>query len=156
MRRKDAQVTDVEKIKDILRNCEICRLGLSDGLYPYVVPVNFGFEINEEKLCLYFHGSKVGRKGDLIKKSPFAGFEMDANHSINTAEKPCDFSYKYQSIIGHGDVKPLTETKEKYRALSLIMSHYEERDSWQFDEKMLNATAVFKLEVLDYECKVRG
>ena len=42
MRRKDRKVTEPEKIREIIAAWDVLRLGLADGEYPYIVPVNFG------------------------------------------------------------------------------------------------------------------
>ncbi|MEG1863019.1 MAG: pyridoxamine 5'-phosphate oxidase family protein [Oscillospiraceae bacterium] len=153
MRKKERQVIEMEKIKEIMQACIVCHLGFAEGKSAYVVPLNFGFEEENGKVTLFFHGSKVGRKIDLINKMGWAGFEMDTNHAINSAPKPCDFSYRYQSIIGEGKVDFIEDKQGKVAALEKIMSHYEKRDKWEFDEKMLEATAVFKLQVEKMECK---
>ena len=41
MRRKDREVTDFDSIVRIIDKCDVLRLGLADGDYPYIVPVNF-------------------------------------------------------------------------------------------------------------------
>lgn len=47
MRRKDREVTELETVKEIIRQCDVLRLGLADGDYPYIVPMNFGWEEKE-------------------------------------------------------------------------------------------------------------
>lgn len=42
MRRKDREVTELEAVKEIIRQCDVLRLGLADGDYPHIVPMNFG------------------------------------------------------------------------------------------------------------------
>ena len=44
MRRKDREVTELEAVMEIIRQCDVLRLGLADGDYPYIVPMNFGWE----------------------------------------------------------------------------------------------------------------
>ena len=40
MRRKDREVTDIEKIKEILDACKVSRIGLMDQGKVYIVPMN--------------------------------------------------------------------------------------------------------------------
>ena len=68
MRRKDREVTDNYEINKIINSCQIIRLAFADGVAPYIVPLNFGFEEKDVKRTFYFHGAKEGRKLDLIKK----------------------------------------------------------------------------------------
>lgn len=42
MTRRERQVTDPEKILDILAKSKVAHLGLCDGEQPYVVPMNYG------------------------------------------------------------------------------------------------------------------
>ena len=44
MRRKDREVTDNYEINKIINSCQIIRLAFADGVAPYIVPLNFGFE----------------------------------------------------------------------------------------------------------------
>ena len=55
MRRKDREITDLERIDEIIRACDCCRLGFQDGEGVYIVPVNFGFAWEDGKRVLYFH-----------------------------------------------------------------------------------------------------
>ena len=82
MRRKDRAVTDPAKIRAVLAECQVCRLGLRDGDRVYVVPLNFGLAEREGKQFLYFHGAKEGRKADLIRQGGCACFEMDTGYRL--------------------------------------------------------------------------
>ncbi len=77
MRRTDREVTDFDKIMEIVDECDILRLGLSDGNYPYIVPVNFAYKLANDKLFFYIHGAKAGRKYELLQQNPVCSFEMD-------------------------------------------------------------------------------
>ena len=45
MRRKDREVTDFETIVQIIDECQIIRIGLADGEFPYIVPLNFAYTV---------------------------------------------------------------------------------------------------------------
>lgn len=153
MRRKNLEVTDIKHIDEIMKSCECCRLGFSDGDFPYIVPLNFGFEREQDKVTIYFHGAKEGRKIDLINKNKLAAFEMDTNHKLHTHEKACGHSYRYQSVIGGGKISLVSDFEEKSKAMNIIMNHLTGKGDWQFDEKMLNPVAIIKLEVSELSCK---
>ncbi|WP_278453702.1 pyridoxamine 5'-phosphate oxidase family protein, partial [Thomasclavelia spiroformis] len=55
MRRKDREITDFDEIMNIINKCDTCRLALFDKEFPYIVPLNFGVDIRDEQLYLYFH-----------------------------------------------------------------------------------------------------
>ena len=86
-RRHDREVTNTKDILDIIDACEVMRLGLADGLYPYIVPVNFAYQYKDGELFLYLHGASAGRKYELLRKNKCCTFEMDTHgdHIIKTS-----------------------------------------------------------------------
>lgn len=162
MRRKDREVTDKAHIYEIMKSCHCCRIGLYDNGQVYIVPMNFGEVIEEEKITLYFHSAKEGRKIDLIKQNPRVGFEMDTNYQLKTGEQACHYSAKYQSIIGEGIAEIVENSIEKTEGLKAIMRHatgqkesmeHATGKEWEFKEEMIEAVCVFKLMVDKISCK---
>ena len=153
MRRPKRQVTEKEEIKRIIDECKVCRLGLNDSGRIYIVPMNFGYEFREEKLVLYFHSAKVGRKIEILKQNPKAGIELDCRHGLMEAEKPCSHSYYFASLIGSGTAYIEEDTGEKRRALNIIMKHQTGKTFDNFEEKWVNAVAVVRVELDEYTCK---
>lgn len=153
MRRKDREITDPLKIRKIIEKCDCCRLGFSDGNRVYIVPLNFGYIESEGKRTFFFHGAEEGRKIDLIIRNGYAGFELDTNHGLNEKEAACEFSFRFQSVIGEGKVVIVKGTEEKRAGLQTIMNHYSDRQNWEFSDKMLAGVTVFKLEVEGMTCK---
>ncbi|MDO5409073.1 MAG: pyridoxamine 5'-phosphate oxidase family protein [Lachnospiraceae bacterium] len=153
MRRHDREITDPTRINEIISACTCCRLGLNDDGKVYIVPLNFGYEENQQKKIFYFHGAVQGRKLELIQKTHYAGFELDTNYELHTAGTACAHSARFQSIIGTGKIDIIEYLQEKRRALGLIMYHNTQKADWDFPEKALQAVAVFKLEVDELTCK---
>ncbi|MBE6883018.1 MAG: pyridoxamine 5'-phosphate oxidase family protein [Ruminococcaceae bacterium] len=154
MRRSDREVTDPSKIREIIDRCVCCRIGFYDEGDIYILPLNFGYERKQGGYTFYFHGAKEGRKITLIEKSPHVGFEMDANYALNESELPCNYSARFQSIIGTGTVSMITEKAEQKHALEKIMEHSTQmQKKWEFSEEMLNAVSVFQLDVIQLSCK---
>lgn len=156
MRRTDREITDRQTIIDIIERCECCRIGFYDNGEVYIVPLNFGVYYDEHRIIFYFHGAKEGRKIDLIAKSPCVGFEMDTNHNVYTKNNTgiaCTYTARFQSVIGTGKVSTVCDLNEKKHGLLLLMKHATQKHEWQFDDKALNAVAVFKLEVEKLSCK---
>lgn len=156
MRRKDLAVTDPAKIDAIIHSCDCIRLAFADGSHPYIVPLSFGYERKGEEQLFYFHGAAAGRKINLSRTLGYAGFELDTNQKINPNEKACDFSVRYQSIIGEGSIAELTTPQEKADALQVIMKHCSGRDDWDFPEAVLEKTCVFCLTVKELSGKEHG
>lgn len=61
MTRRERQVTDPEKILEILQRSKVVHLGLCDGNQPYVVPMITVMK-GRRALDLYLHGAPQGRK----------------------------------------------------------------------------------------------
>ena len=72
MRRSDREITDRNEILQVMERCDVCRLALNDGEYPYILPLNFGMEQAGEQIILYFHGATEGKKLNLIARDPRA------------------------------------------------------------------------------------
>jgi len=153
MRRKDREVTDPAKIEDIISRCVCCRIGFNDNGRVYIVPLNFGYEKTGENYTFYFHGAQEGRKIELIRRSPCVGFEMDTHYKLNEGEKACDYSARFQSVIGSGEMRMVTETQEKRHGLDLIMEYTTGKRRWDYPEPMLREVAIFKLSVTELSCK---
>jgi nitroimidazol reductase NimA-like FMN-containing flavoprotein (pyridoxamine 5'-phosphate oxidase superfamily) len=66
MRRKNRELTDLSEIIEIMKNCDVCRLALNDDDFPYILPLNFGIAVNEDKITLYFHSALEGYKVGLM------------------------------------------------------------------------------------------
>ena len=153
MRRHDREITDGNKIQAIISSCACCRLGLWDGQETYIVPLNFGFTLNEGRYTFYFHSAKEGRKIDLLARFPRVSFEMDTNYMLHEAEQACGHSARFQCVMGTGAIAFLDTPAEKEAGLQAIMAHNTGKAEWTFNETMLNAVCVFRLEVDSLSCK---
>ncbi|MGG5369190.1 pyridoxamine 5'-phosphate oxidase family protein [Enterococcus sp. AZ196] len=155
MRRKKRQVTDLDLIKNFVKKTQVVRIALNGEEYPYVVPVNFGYEWAEEKLILFVHGANDGKKVSMLQENPKVAIEMDGNHKlIEGTMNAATYSYAYQSLIGFGRAELVDELEEKRRALHLLMAHAAE--DAQFDEipeGMLKRTGIIKITLASYTMK---
>jgi len=142
MRRKEKEITEASAIEAIIKKSLVCRIALSEGNFPYIVPLSFGYR---DKM-LYFHGPLKGKKIDIIKKNQNICFEFDINTEIVKAEDACHWSMKYQSVIGFGKAVLLEDLDEKRKALDIIMSQYSDR-TFQFDDAILKKLGVIKVEI---------
>lgn len=154
MGRSDRMVTERSDIISIIDKCDCLHLALIDGDFPYVLPMNFGFEDDGEKLTLYFHGAKDGKKWELIANNPHAAFSMSCAHELVPGKVPCASTFKYMSVCGKGLVK-MVEGDERMHALTVIMAHYDRKQTHTFEEKHARAVSVFKMEVESFTGKSR-
>lgn len=146
MRRKDREITEIEKIVEIMKKCDVCRLALFDEEYPYIVPLNFGVQYDGEKIELFFHGANQGKKLSLINENNKAGFNMDCSHKLITGDKACDYTMEYESVIGQGIITILSDA-DKIEALDSIMRNYSKDANFEYNDHYVKAVTVFKLSV---------
>ena len=145
MRRKDREIRDTYGVREIIGECDCCRLAFSDGKGAYIVPLSFGYD--EEENALYFHGAAEGKKIDLVRRNGYAGFEMDTAHGLTEAEQACGYSFRYRSVVGEGSIRVVEGADEKKKGLNCIMGHMSGKDGWAYPEAMLKRTAVLRLDV---------
>lgn len=53
MRRKEREVTDKEEIRQILEKGQVIRIAMNNGEYPYILPVNYGYEMENGRITLF-------------------------------------------------------------------------------------------------------
>lgn len=123
MRRSDREVLDLDEILDIIDACDVCRIAMVDNGIPYVVPMNFGYMFDGEKLHLCFHSALEGRKLDILRQNPTVCFEMDTAHELTRGETPCQYGMDYASVIGIGTARIVETAREKCEMLSSVMLH---------------------------------
>ncbi len=152
MRRKDREVTTIEGIRSIIEKCKLCHLAMVDNGMPYVIPMNFGYELDNKTLCLYFHSAKSGRKIEILNKDKAVCFEMAVEGKLGEVVDPCNAGYLYESVLGFGHVEFIDDIPEKCRALSLLMKHQSKRD-FTFMEKQADSVCVFKVISTDFTGK---
>ena len=79
--------------------------------------------------------------------------EITDNEKIKEIIKACDYTTRFQSVIGNGKVEIIEDSQEKMKALLELMKHNTGKTEWEFDEQMLKAVCVFKLVVEEMSCK---
>ncbi|ACM19347.1 flavin nucleotide-binding protein, putative [Geotalea daltonii FRC-32] len=142
MRRHEKEIKDQPTLRAVIQQSMVCRLGLSDGYQPYVVPLSFGYEDG----YLYFHAAHEGRKIEIIRRNNSVCFEFDANTEIVENEEACDWGMRYKSVIGFGKAIFIEDIEEKRRALKIIMKQYSNR-SFSFPEQSVASTTVLRVEI---------
>lgn len=156
MRRKDREITDFDEMINIMKKCDACRIALNDEEtgFPYIVPLNFGMEVKDGQVFLYFHGAMKGKKLDLIQKDNRATFEMDCEHNFILYEERMSCTMGFVSVIGHGTIEIVSD-EDKYEALKILMRQYHAED-FKFDTRMMSVTTVLKMTITDMIGKRRN
>lgn len=154
MRRKDREVTDFNEIIKIIDECEIIRLGLSDGNFPYIVPVNFAYTVNEKQVEFYIHGAMAGKKYEMLTSNPFCSFEMDVSLEMDCIAEKKDVTMRYRCVMGKAKVEFLDGEEKQHAIDDILMARNEKTRNFEYNKSALRRTAVAKLTVLDISAKV--
>ncbi len=144
--------TNREKVEAFLKEAVVARLAMCADNKPYVVPVNFGIGDG----VLYFHSGNKGTKVKILSENPFIAFEMDADVEVVRKDDACKWSMKYKSIVGTGKAIQVVDPEEKKKGLDLLMEHHAPGESFVYQEKMLTATNVYKIEIESLRYKESG
>ena len=154
MTKRELQITDENQILSILDTAKVLHLGLCVDNEPYVVPMNYGYTMEDGKLVIYLHSAVRGKKLDMIRANPKVFFEMDCDRTPFEGKKPCQYGLAYSSIMGRGTARIVEDVEEKIRAMSVLMKTQTGKD-FSFDEKLVSIVAVIRIDVSEYTAKHR-
>ena len=158
MRRKDREVTELNDILKIVDKAQILHLGLFDDVYPYIVPLHYGYDYDEKSgaIIFYMHGAQAGHKLDLIKQSPNVCVELECDiELVSGGEIPCKYGSTYASVIGCGKAEIVEDSQEKIQGLKLLMVNQTGHD-FNIDEIMASSVVVMKVTVNNFTAKSRS
>lgn len=154
MTRREREVTDINEIVKILDKAKIAHIGLVDDGMPYVVPMNYGYTLENGKLTLYLHGATEGRKLDIIRKKPDVFCEIDCDIEAFSGDIACRYGITYSSVMAEGTAHILDDVNEKREGLKILMKTQTGKD-FDFTDKMVNVVSVIKIEVIAFTAKHR-
>ena len=154
MTRREFEVKDPGVIRDILDGSKFLHLGLVDDGMPYVVPMNYGYKMEDGKLTLYLHSAVKGYKLDVIAKNPTCCFEMDWGVEPFEGKIPCQYGITYYSLMGRGKAVLVEDVKEKEAAMTLLMKAQTGKD-FEFNERLVSIVSVIRIDVSEYTAKHR-
>ncbi|MDD6255815.1 MAG: pyridoxamine 5'-phosphate oxidase family protein [Eubacteriales bacterium] len=150
MRRKDREINDLNEIVEkIIDKSDVIRIGLADGDYPYIVPLNYGYSFNNGELEFYVHGAKAGRKMDLIRKNPVCSFEIDTAHKPVFIKDKKYATMNFESAMGRGKIEIIDNEQEKIRMLDSLTERYEPPEGFVYNPKSVPVTEVMKIVVTE-------
>lgn len=147
MRRKDREVTDISDIISIIDSCEILRIGLADGDFPYIVPVNFAYTVKDGRISFYIHGAIAGRKYELLNKNGRCSFELDVPLGMECLLEHGDITERYYSVMGTADVTLLPDDEKKAVMDDIILARDERTRNFPYDAAKLKVTMIARLDV---------
>lgn len=124
MRRSERQIVNRIEIDAVIRSCQVCRVGFTDGNEPYIVPMCFGYDGE----WFYFHCAQKGRKLDLLRRNPRVCVELDEVVSMVPAENACGWTMRFRSVMGAGVAEIVEGMEAKQAGLTVIMNQYTDRN----------------------------
>jgi hypothetical protein len=142
MRRSKEEIIDRTAIDDIIRQCRVCRLGLTDGEEPYIVPLCFGYDGK----ALYIHSAHEGKKIDILRRNDRVCFEFDIPGEMKESEQGCKWGIRYRSVIGFGRAELVDDGDAKRKALDILMAQYSGK-KYTFPDEVLTKTAIIKVVI---------
>ena len=154
MTKRERQVTDPQQIKEILDTAQVVHLGLCVDNEPYVVPMNYGYTMEEGKLTLYLHSAVRGKKLDMIRSNPRVFFEMDCDRKPFEGNLPCQYGLSYSSLMGRGTAAIVEDVEEKKKAMSILMKTQTDKD-FSFEDRLVSIVTVIRIDAAEYTAKHR-
>ena len=154
MTKRERQITDEEQIRHILDTAKVLHLGMCVDNEPYVVPMNYGYTMEEGKLVLYLHSAVRGRKLEMLQCNPNVFFSLESDLLPFEGQVPCQYGMAYSSVMGRGTARIVEDVEDKMKAMSILMKTQTEKD-FSFTERLVSIVAVIWIDVLEYTAKHR-
>lgn len=154
MRRREREITDEAVIKEILEKSKVIHVGLSEHNQPYVVPMNYGYILEDGKLTFYLHGAVEGYKYDVIRQNPQTSFSIECDVAPFEGKTACQYGMVYASILGKGYARIIDDVDEKIQALTILMKTQTGKD-FEFNEKLVSIVNVIRIDVEEFSAKRR-
>jgi len=152
--RREREVTDLNEIMGILDRAKIVHVGMIDGEYPYVVPMNYGYTMENGKLTLYLHGATRGRKLDVLRENPKVFIEIDTDIVPFEGAAACQHGVCYSCVMGEGVAELVEDVEGKKAGLQILMKTQTGKD-FTFVDKMVGGVTVIKIHVSEFTAKKR-
>jgi hypothetical protein len=151
MRRKDKEITEQKELDEIIKQAQVCRLAVSYEAMAYIIPMSFGYA----ERVLYFHSAQEGLKILILRENPKASFEVEIDTQVVPSERGCDWTMRYQSVIGFGEVEFIEEPESKRKAMRIILEHYADKVGL-IEDSALSKVTLFMLKVSTMTGKKSG
>ncbi len=146
------EMTDQREINTLLDTTEYGTLALCSENKPYSLPLNFARIGNE----IYFHGSKSGRKIEILKQNSQASFSIVEPHAMIQSYfsshdgLACPATQFFKSIMIEGKVAFVEGYDEKVKALESLMKKLQPEGKYKplgedAYQKAIHATTIYKL-----------
>ncbi|MFP4344027.1 MAG: pyridoxamine 5'-phosphate oxidase family protein [Anaerolineales bacterium] len=119
IRRAEKAITERAELLEIIREQKYVTLALCSGEQPYLVSVNYGYDVAEN--CFYFHCAKEGRKIDYLEANPVVYGQILEDNGYVAGE--CDHAARTVQFRARATF--LESAEAKRRALALMIDQLE-------------------------------
>ena len=154
MTKREFKITDEGEIRRILDTAKVLRLGIAVDNEPHIIPLNYGYTLENGELKLYLHSAVKGNKLELLKKNPNICFELDCDLIPFEGKVACQYGLSYAAISGRGRAVLVEDVEQKMEAMSILMKTQTGRD-FQFNERLVSIVAVIRVDVTQFSVKHR-
>lgn len=120
-RRKD-KAQDDEWITNFIKSAPLGYFGLRWDDQPFVYPMTFWYD--EDRHCLYIHGSFVGRRGANSERHQKVSFTAADMGALLPSNQALHFSSQFRAVMAFGEIERLTEEGEMKHALYGLIDKY--------------------------------
>ncbi len=147
-------VDNKEEMIQIINECDVCYVGMSDNNSPYVLPFNFAIEGDS----LYLHSAPEGRKIDILEKNNQVCITFSTGHKMYFQHEKvaCSWGMLFKSVIAWGSVEYLEDNKDKEHCLNLFMKKYSGKEDFSYSGPALKNVKVMKVNISRMTGKQRG
>jgi nitroimidazol reductase NimA-like FMN-containing flavoprotein (pyridoxamine 5'-phosphate oxidase superfamily) len=146
MRKANKEIKDVSVIEQLLKTCQVGRLGTNgrDG-YPMVKPLNFSYDDRK----IYFHTALAGEKIDDIKRDNRVCFEVGLPIAfVRAVNEPCEAEYLYRSVIIKGRASLVEDHGERTLAFKSLMDKYQPEGGYgRYPDEKLAMTGIVRIDI---------
>lgn len=113
-------ITDKEQIDQFLSQAKTGHLGMTNGIEPYIIPLNFCWLAGK----LYFHGADSGRKIEMIQANNRVCFSVCEEYGTIADPVPAHVDTAYMSVLLAGTIERVEEPEEMREAMQAMLDKY--------------------------------
>lgn len=153
MRLSQREIKDFGQIIEVVKKCDTMHVAFFDKDFPYIVPVSYGYKVVGDKIIIYFHSAKEGKKVALIEQDNRVCIEIDVLNGYKETER--GVTADYESIIGYGRAEKLENLDEIEEGLEMLLKHCNIQGDFASNCAMTKMTNVYKIELESFTGKKR-
>ncbi len=137
-------IEDRQEIDEVIRACKTCYVAMSDDGFPYVLPLNFGYDGNH----VILHSAQHGRMWDTLKKNPKVciNWTLGEELAYQDVRVGCSYRVKSKSVLVEGTVEFIEDYDEKVRCLEETMCQYSDRE-FKFSKPSVVNVGIMKVHI---------